>query len=352
MFRSSLVARLLGAAALLAAVPIVAHGAGAGAADPPQSGSIVLASGVDGEGLGNVTDNSNGATIPAHPVRDHFPGAYAAIPGARLISDRFGADLGDGTWEQLRAYRAPGVGAAITAKPATTGTCKPDGSDESLCTDYGDSWRSSRTYHTSFELPAGTVATGLTLNVVVDNVAKVTLNAGTATETVVLSANCDSYQPCSADPPAGFNTNFRVGLTASVDGARIVAGRNTLDFEVNDWGSVTGIIYRVTVNYSRPAGCVAGANRSCSLTLATPASLPAGTARYCYAPTDGITRTLFIKTADSADLLPVTLAPNTWVDAPLPTDGIVRYPTSEDANAVADLVDPTLSRCPGAITGG
>jgi hypothetical protein len=310
----------------------------------PVERTIELLSGVDGEGLGHVTDNRTGQPLEAHAVQPRFPGAYAEIPGAQWISDRFGPALGNGLYQQARAYENA-TGATIEPRP--TAACLPDGQ----CYDLGDAWHSSRTFRTSFTLPALAEATSITLQFAVDNVASVVLDPDDpATRRTLLAASCDTFTTCTAAGPTG-EGHFSTSTTVSGDPSEIGGGLHTVEFRVDDWGSVTGLVYKLTVGYldvAVEATCAPTAHESCSLTVAPAPGSDTGGLRFCYSPPDDQARTVWLRDRDGV-MQPYTLAPHTWLDTPSPADGLVGYPTAAETVPLADLADPALTRCPGAI---
>jgi hypothetical protein len=327
-----------------------AIGAAAGAATAPAlvgpapaEQVLELASGRGGEGLNGAIDDRTGQPIEVRVITPRFPGAYATIDGASWISDRFGPALADGTYQQARAYENS-TGATIEPRPVAQ--CLPDGQ----CDDIGEAWHSTRTFRTSFTLPPLAAATSVTLQLAVDNVATVVLDAGDpAARQTLLTGTCNSFATCVAPGPTG-EGHFSTATTVNVEPSRLTPGAHTLDFVVDDWGSVTGLSYKFTVRYLEAAvaaTCAPSAQESCSLTVA-PTPGAADQVRFCYSPPDDQARTLWIRGADG-NRRPTTLAPHTWVDVATPADGLVRYPTELDAQPLADIADPSLTRCPGAV---
>lgn len=350
--RPARVARLARATMLSAAVSgfLVAPGAVVAAADtspatPPTpmtadlatATTIVLTSGVDGIGLSGATD-VDGAPLEIRAVDPLYPTLYATVPGARWLSDRWidGRATQASAWETTSGARIDATHTAVQA---------PDGS----WVDYGEEWASSRTFRAPFSVPAGQAVTALRLELAVDNVAAVAVSNATG-RTVVEAASCADHASCSL-PGADGQDNFRVARTIDIPASATATGDNAVELKVDDWGSVVGIAFRVTVELSpiappppAPHTCTPSPAASCSLTVAVMADSPAGTARFCYAPQDGWARTFWVADIDGV-LRPHTLQPGTTVDAPLPADGTLRYPTMDATVAFDAIRDDSLGRC-------
>lgn len=317
----------------------------------PETTETVLASGIDGVGLTGATDDLDGAPLEVRAVDALYPTIYDKLSGTRLITDRW-SDAGD---TQGRSYLTT-RGAKVSPRPTAKEVIVRDATGAVTGTqwiDFGAEWLSRRTFRTTFTLPAGTTPTATKIDLLADNnvTVYVTNSAG---RQLVTAPTCSTYEACNKNDANG-RDNFQKVRTVSFDPAMLKAGDNTFEFAVDDWGTVVGVQFKVTITTPvkpnpkpTPPCSTANPQVSCSLTASILPTSPAGTARYCYVSSDGTPRTFRVKLADGS-IGVHTLATGTWTDAPIPADDVVLYPVEDSPIPFAALRDDTLSRCPGAV---
>ncbi|MEZ5232784.1 MAG: hypothetical protein R2749_08755 [Acidimicrobiales bacterium] len=183
-----------------------------------------------------------------------------------------------------------------------------------------------------------------------DNVAKVRVNGQLIGQTPACDADGEDLAAPIDCPLSAFQGPMTTFIVPEV--ALTTQRTPLVEIEVLDYGSYTGLSYIIRRGESSSpppsvSPCAPSSNASCSLTVTVPVGVPAGTARYCYAPPDDEARELTIPTASGN--VTVTMPAGTWVDAPASATGTIYYPNEFWPVQVSEIADPALSRCPGAI---
>ncbi|MDH4143959.1 MAG: hypothetical protein OEY23_02180 [Acidimicrobiia bacterium] len=310
---------------------------GAAAADCTNPADCIVI--VSGDPAVTVTDDhpTDPAPLEARVVQHYYADAYTSVPGAQWISDQWITD--GGVIRQAKTFERYSLGAPgarlDNANPAPcVGVVTP-----TFCgDDFGEGWHSRRTYHVPVVLPPGTRAVGATIQLAVDNAATVVVNRGEPGAFTMMEPGCDSYGSCP-------ETNFQqLGAPADAPGSAFRPGANTVDITVDDWGSVTGIAFRLSVQVTTdPTGggntCEPGETYSCSLTVR---QLGGGRGLYCYEAIDGETRQVTLDPTGNGELVIFDVVSGTDTVGPLPADGVVYYPSLDYP---IDLVNILDDRC-------